>query len=43
MFTLNKDIKGTKKLKGFIVENYKSLKHDVHPLNTSITIDVQQK
>jgi len=36
-------IKGTKKLKGLIVENRRCLKHDVQPPNTSMTIDVQQR
>jgi len=39
--TLNRGIKGTKKLKGPFKENCRCLGHDVQPLHTSITIDVQ--
>jgi len=39
--TLNKGFKGTKKLKGLIVENCRCLKRDIQPPNTSLTIDVQ--
>jgi len=38
----NRGFKGTKKLKGLIVENYKYLKRDVQPLDTLVTINVQQ-
>ncbi len=39
--TLNRGIKRTKKLKGFTIENCRCLKHNVHSLDTSITIVVQ--
>jgi len=38
--TLNRDFKGTKKLKGRIVENCRCFKRDVQPPDTSVTIDV---
>ena len=38
--TLNRDIKGTEKLKGPFKQNCTYLEHDVQPLHTSITIDV---
>ncbi len=39
--TLNRGIKGTKKLKGLTIENCRCLKHDINFLDTSIIIDVQ--
>jgi len=40
---LDTGIKGIKKLKGLIVENCRCLKHNVHSLDTLVTIDVQQR
>jgi len=42
-FILYRGTIGTKKIKGLIVENYGCLIHDVLPINTSISIDVQQR
>jgi len=41
--TLNRGIKGTKKLKELIVKNCRCLKNDVQPLYFLVTIDVQHR
>ena len=41
--TLNRGIKGTKKLKGPFKQNCTYLDHDVQPAHTSITIDVHHR